>query len=91
MSSSYLKLIGLSSLVRTSISELFVSTAGQKTVNQKHISSLLLSLPPLEEQHRIVKKVDQLLSLCDTLKANLNQAQTTQTQLADAIVKQAVN
>jgi type I restriction enzyme S subunit len=43
------------------------------------------------EQHRIVTNVNQLLTLCDSLKANLNQAQTTQTQLADAIVKQAVN
>lgn len=47
--------------------------------------------PPLAEQHRIVTKANQLLTLCDSLKANLNQAQTTQTHLADAIVKQAVN
>jgi len=91
MAPSYLQLIGLSSLVRASISDLFISTAGQKTVNQKHIGSLLLSLPPTEEQHRIVTKVNELLTLCDALKANLNQVQTIQTQLADAIVKQAVN
>ena len=83
MTSSYLKLLGSSSLVHSSISDLFISTAGQKTVNQKHIGSLLLSLPPVNEQYRIVKKVHQLLTLYDTLKTNLNQAQTTQSQLAD--------
>lgn len=35
-------------------------------------------------------KVDELMTLCDTLKARLNNAQTTQVQLADAIVEQAV-
>jgi type I restriction enzyme S subunit len=47
-------------------------------------------LPPIEEQHRIVAKVDELMALCDALKARLNDAQTTQVHLADAIVEQAV-
>jgi len=47
-------------------------------------------LPPLAEQHRIVAKVDELMALCDTLKARITEAQTTQIQLADAIVGQAV-
>jgi len=46
------------------------------------------SLPPLAEQHRIVAKVDELMTLCDNLKKHLNEAQTTQVQLADAIVEQ---
>jgi len=47
-------------------------------------------LPPLEEQHRIVAKVDELMALCDQLKARLNDAQTTQLQLADALTEQAL-
>jgi len=42
------------------------------------------------EQHRIVAKVDELMALCDTLKARLNDAQNTQIQLADTIVEQAM-
>jgi len=30
------------------------------------------------------------MAICDALKARLNEAQTTQVQLADAIVEQAV-
>jgi type I restriction enzyme S subunit len=60
-------------------------------IKSARLKEILVPLPPLSEQHRIVTKVNQLLTLCDTLKANLNQAQTTQTHLADAIVKQAVN
>jgi type I restriction enzyme S subunit len=47
-------------------------------------------IPPLAEQHRIVAKVDELMTLCDSLKVRLNQAQTTQLQLTDAIVEQAL-
>lgn len=46
--------------------------------------------PPLEEQHRIVAKVDELMALCDQLKTRLTDAQTTQLHLTDAIVEQAV-
>ena len=90
-SSSYLSLLGSSSMIRDKISELFISTAGQKTVNQKHIGSLMVTLPPLAEQHRIVTKVDELMSLCEQLKNRLKDAQSTQLQLADTIVAQAVN
>jgi type I restriction enzyme S subunit len=47
-------------------------------------------LPPLNEQHRIVAKVDELMALCDTLKARLADAQAIQIHLADAIVEQAL-
>ncbi len=60
-------------------------------LSMSNIAKFVIPFPPLAEQHRIVTKVNQLLTLCDSLKANLNQAQTTQTQLADAIVKQAIN
>ena len=51
---------------------------------------LLFPLPPLAEQHRIVAKVDELMAVCDSLKARINDTQKTQIQLADAIVEQAV-
>ncbi len=54
------------------------------------IRSFLLSLPPKCEQHRIVAKVDELIALCDALKARLADARTTQIHLADVIVEQAV-
>jgi type I restriction enzyme S subunit len=88
--SPYLSLLGSSDLIRSRIANLFVSTAGQKTVNQTHIGTLPISLPPLAEQQRIVVKVDELLALCDSLKANLNQAQTTQLHLTGVIVEQTL-
>ncbi len=62
----------------------------QKTVPLTGLRRMRIPLPPLAEQHRIVTKVNELMTLCDTLKARLAAAQTTQLHLADTIVEQAV-
>jgi len=55
------------------------------------ILRVLIPVIPSNEQHRIVAKVDELMTLCDQLKAQLNNAQTTQLHLADAVVENALN
>lgn len=44
-------------------------TAGQKRVPTEYFAYSPFPLPPLAEQHRIVAKVDELMSLCDQLEA----------------------
>ena len=51
-----------------------------------NISKFIIPFPPLSKQHRIVAKVDELITLCDQLKTSLYQNQTTILQLADTIV-----
>jgi len=46
---------------------------------------MIVPLPPLAEQHRIVSKVDELFAFCDELKERLVEAQTLQNQLAVAV------
>jgi type I restriction enzyme S subunit len=53
--------------------------------------SKLFPLPPLEEQRRIVQKVDELMALCDQLKARLDEAGETRNQLAEAIVEKGIS
>jgi type I restriction enzyme S subunit len=67
-----------------------VGSAGQDFISGTKCRAIVLPMPPLAEQHRIVTKVDELMSLCDSLKTRLNQAQTTQLHLTDAIVEQAL-
>jgi type I restriction enzyme S subunit len=38
------------------------------TLNRASIASMLLPIPPLAEQRRIVEKVDELMALCDRLE-----------------------
>ncbi|RRV10862.1 restriction endonuclease subunit S, partial [Stutzerimonas xanthomarina] len=59
-------------------------------VNQSKISDIVLALPPETEQHRIVAKVDELMALCDQLKARLSASRQLHERLAGALVEQAV-
>jgi type I restriction enzyme S subunit len=54
------------------------------------ISNLVLIIPPLAEQHRIVTKIDELMAICDQLKSHVNDASQLQRKLADVMIEQAV-
>ena len=55
------------------------------------MNKLKLPLAPIEEQQRIVIKVDELMSICDQLKARITDANQLQQKLADVVIEQAIN
>ena len=67
------------------------TSSSMKNVSREQIRRLVIALPPLAEQHRIVAKVDELMALCDQLKTRLADAQITQLHLADAVVENALS
>ena len=87
----FIKLVNSSAFSRSYYARVAGGTSSSmKNVSRNQIRNLIVAFPSLSEQHCIVAKVDELMTLCDTLKARLNEAQTTQAQLADAVVEQAV-
>lgn len=62
----------------------------RQRINLGNAKALPFPLPPLAEQHRIVAKVDELMTLCERLKARLQNTQTTQLHLADSLVEAAI-
>lgn len=46
----------------------YVTGTAQPKMNQANMNTILVPLPPSSEQHRIVKKLESLLALCDKLQ-----------------------
>lgn len=78
--------------VRTAKANLleFAPATAQKNINLEILTSVLIPLPPLTEQHRIVAKVDALMALCDRLEAALATADTTRQHLLEALLHEAL-
>ena len=56
----------------------------QKNISQTILKAWEINLPPLDEQRRIVAKVDELMVLCDQLEAQQQERQTRHTALVQA-------
>ncbi len=56
----------------------------QRTVPLAGLRAIVIPLPPLAEQHRIVAKVDELMMLCDQLEAVRTMREATRDRLAAA-------
>jgi len=67
------------------------SSHGTCKLKSDKLWALPVELPPIREQERILRRVDELMALCDQLKEQLNQASETRCQLADAVVEGALN
>lgn len=61
---------------------------GQPNVNATSLKSLIVPLPPLEEQKRIVTKVDQLMTLCDRLEEHQQKRRRERILLNNAALDQ---
>jgi type I restriction enzyme S subunit len=57
-----------------------------KNVSREVIYRLVVPLPPLAEQERIVAKVEELMTLCDRLETRLAAAQSEASSLLDAAI-----
>lgn len=60
-----------------------------KGIKASKLKPLAIPFPPIEEQDRIVDKVQQLDTICASLASSLKQAEDTKLNLADGLVRQA--
>lgn len=67
----YMKLFMESQLYWNQLRDGTTATA-QPNCNGQKLSKMLIPLPPLAEQKRIVEKLDQLLPLCDAMRADIS-------------------
>ena len=58
----------------------------QPVISGSKIYPIIVGLPPLAEQHRIVAKVHELMALCDQLEASLAMGDETRRRLVEAML-----
>jgi type I restriction enzyme S subunit len=78
-----------SQFVREQIERPIRTTSGVKNINSKEICNIQLALPPFAEQHRIVEKVDRLMTICDELERSIETSKQNITFLMQAVLHQA--
>ncbi|KXO03072.1 hypothetical protein AYK81_28695 [Bacillus thuringiensis] len=70
--------------------EEFAPATAQKNINLSILNEVVIPLPPLKEQKRIIEKVNQLMLLCDELEANIEQSKQESEKLMKAVLQEAV-
>ena len=78
--------------IRTAKTDLheFAPSTAQKNINLGVLTEVLIPLPPLAEQHRIVAKIDELMALCDRLATSLATGEDTRRRLLDALLHEVL-
>ena len=59
-------------------------------MTKEKMEQLVVPLPPLAEQHRIVAKVDKLMALCDQLESSLTTGDETRRRLLETLLYEAL-
>ncbi len=66
--------------------ESFAPSTAQKNINLGILEEVLIPIPPLAEQIRIVAKLDQLMALVDDLEGQVAASRATGEELLEAVV-----
>lgn len=94
LSFSHLDRLGLRMILSAPyVKSQFLDKANQQAQPKlalRNIADTVIALPPKDEQHRIVAKVDELMALCDLLKADLTTNRQHQATLADTLIESAL-
>jgi type I restriction enzyme, S subunit len=75
----------------TIMQQLAITSSGLYSLSVGKIRKIIIPLPPLLEQYRIVAKVDELMALCDRLESQLNTTQTNSQKLLESLLNEALS
>ena len=91
ISSDYLNIVMNSSYYRNWCYNVKTDAVNQSNINAQKLSQLMIPIPPLKEQERIVVEVAKWISLIDTIKNSKEDLQTTIKQTKSKILDLAIH
>lgn len=71
--------------------ETFAPATAQKNINLGILNEVLVPIPPLEEQKRIVEKVEVLMKKSEILQNKINESKLEVENIMEAILKETLN
>ena len=89
--SDYLNTVMNSSYYRNWCYNVKTDAVNQSNINAQKLSQLMIPIPPLKEQERIVVEVSKWISLIDTIKNSKEDLQTTIKQAKSKILNLAIH
>jgi type I restriction enzyme S subunit len=90
ISSAFLEMV-LNSPLITDIARGKTTGGAAPRINVSTVKAYPIPLPPLAEQHRIVAKVEELLTVCGKLETQLTTAQNESHQLLESVLHEALS
>lgn len=85
LNKDYLYNLLSSSLIKKGFEDV-VSGAVVQNLNSEKVKNTIILLPPLEEQKRIVVRVEQLMTLCDELEERIKQSKEINEELLESLL-----
>ena len=79
-----------STVVRADVESYAATTVGNWGISSSHLKEVKIPLPPLEEQHRIVERLDLLLGICDRLEEGISKNDEHDRLLLDSVLHNAL-
>lgn len=67
------------------------TSPSMRKINQSIVENTVIPLPPLDEQKRIVMKVNKLMAYCDELEKQVNESKTSAEKLVQSVLAKAFN
>jgi type I restriction enzyme S subunit len=86
---SYTEIFFCSPMARDRLTEKAKSSAGQQGVSGANVKAQPFALPPLEEQQEIVRRVEALFKLADTIEKRVAAASLRADRLTQAVLAKA--
>jgi type I restriction enzyme S subunit len=80
-----------SDIVRENIQSYSATTVGNWGISAANLKRVMVPIPPLAEQERIVRRLDELMGLCNALEQQLLNSQAESRRLLESVLQSALS